>query len=146
MIIIRIAAVSLIFFLASCRKQTEAKKTGLKDWNLEIDQPIRQLEKVLSKTRQQQPRNYTISNIAFLYNVKLYLLFNRYIDKLPQAERERAVKQQQLWLKKRKKLTDSAYSEYQGGTLASYSAGRKSIEVTRKRIADVEKLIDKHKQ
>jgi uncharacterized protein YecT (DUF1311 family) len=122
-----------------CTKPEATKSIQFPDWQPNIDQPIGQLEEVLVKLEQQQPMNYTISNVAFLYDAKLYILFHDFIDQLPEAARASEIAEQEKWLGQRKKLIGAGYAEYEGGTLASFTAGQASIDATKKRIAEIEK-------
>jgi uncharacterized protein YecT (DUF1311 family) len=134
-------ALVLLFLAAMPRLFAQAlskQKSSHVSWNLEIDQPIQQLEEILKTTDQQQPANYTISNIAFLYDAKLYILFQKYLETLSSAKQAEAWKDQEQWLKKQKKAIDVAYAGYEGGSYATYSAGEASIKITKLRIAEIE--------
>ena len=63
----------------------------------------------MKQLKQQQPMNYTISNIGFLYDAKLYILFNKYIDSLPLKQRKEQINQQSKWLKIREEYVHRAY-------------------------------------
>ena len=115
--------------------------TGKLDWHPQLDQPIRQLEEVLAATEQQQPRNYTSSNLGFVLDAKLYLLFDRYIASVPVADRPATFDEQRQWLEKRKRATDEAYAEYEGGTFASFAGNRAFIDATKARINEVERRL-----
>ena len=110
-------------------------------WKPNLDQPIQQLERILAELEQQQPMNYTISNVAFLYDAKLRILFDDYLALLPESERVMQIKEQRQWLIARKAKVREGYMEFEGGTLASFSAGQVSIRVTKKRIATIETRI-----
>ena len=127
--------------LSACNTPQSDRSASLPEWKPNIDQPIRQLEETLEKLHQQQPMNYTISNLAFLYDTKLYILFHEFVARLTEAAIVEEVAAQRQWLARRKTLVDAAYSQYEGGTLASYTAGRASIKATKKRIAEIEKKI-----
>ena len=124
---------------ASCASQRTASLRL--DWHPRLDQPIQQLEEVLAATEQQQPRNYTSANLAFLLDAKLYLLFEGYINSLPQEARPALLEEQRRWLEQRKLATDEAYDEYQGGTLASFAGNRAFIEATKERITALERRL-----
>jgi hypothetical protein len=64
-----------VLALASCIKEPRSDYFAYSKWQPELDQPIEQLEDILAQLEQQQPMNYTISNIGFLYDVKLYIQF-----------------------------------------------------------------------
>ncbi len=125
--------------LCSCATAQPNSSRLLSEWNISVDQPIRQLEEILVELEQQQPMNYTISNVAFLYDAKLFILFHEFIDQLSESVRASEIAEQRKWLTIRKVQIHDAYSEYEGGTMASYAAGQASIDATRKRIAEIKK-------
>lgn len=125
-------------FAIGCTTQPLKSESLIPNWQPNINQPIEQLEEILSQLEQQQPMNYTISNVAFLYDAKLYILFGNFITVLPKSERTYRISEQNKWLKKREELIRLAYAEYEGGTLASYSSGKMSIDFTKKRITEIE--------
>ncbi len=132
-----------MFFIAAllsgCVTSHPEQTIPFPDWNPHIDQPIRQLEEILTKLEQQQPMNYTISNVAFLYDAKLHILFHKFIGELSEAARSSQIEEQQQWLVKRAAKTREACAEYEGGSLAPYSAGEVFINATKERIAEIEK-------
>ena len=79
------------------------------DWTLDVDEPIKQLEEILSETSQQQPMNYTSCNLVSLYDVKLALLFHRYVVSLPLAKRAAAISEQDRWEKQTEKAAHDAH-------------------------------------
>lgn len=125
--------------LFGCATSPPDRSRLFSEWNIPIDQPIRQLEEILAELEQQQPMNYTISNVAFLYDAKLFILFHEFIDQLSESVRASEIAEQRKWLTIRKAQIHKAYSEYEGGTMASYAAGLASIDATKKRIAEIEK-------
>jgi uncharacterized protein YecT (DUF1311 family) len=132
----RCLAFAAIFAVGCSSPPQNATTSGQPlDWHPNLDQPIRQLREVLSTTVQQQPKNYTAANLAFVLDAKLYLIFQQYLQGLPVHRRASAVEEQRAWLAKRAAATDQAYSEYEGGTLASYSGSQAFIIATQDRIA-----------
>ena len=131
-------------FAAGCasRVTPPPAATGKLDWHPELDQPIRQLEEVLAESEQQQPLNYTSSNLAFVLDAKLYLLFDRYVASAPAAERPGIFDEQRQWLEKRKGAADEAHAEYKGGTFASFAGNRAFIDATKARINEIERRLD----
>lgn len=111
------------------------------EWDPYIDQPIRQLEEVLETLEQQQPMNYTMSNICILYDAKLYILFDHYLDTLDPEAVDAAVAEQVLWLEARAESVSVAASAYAGGSLSPYIAGMRFLEVTKNRIAVLEEAM-----
>jgi uncharacterized protein YecT (DUF1311 family) len=138
----RLLAIAVALF-AGCSSSTPKPVTNLRslDWHPDLDQPIRQLREVLDAAQQQQPRNYSAANLAFVLDAKLYLLFQRYVQGLPPDQRDPAVEDQRLWLKTRVAATDQAYSEYEGGTLASYSGSEAFINATQDRIDELNRRL-----
>ena len=134
-----LAVLGIGLLLSGCATSQSSSSAFFPDWQPNIDQPIRQLEETLSKRDQQQPMNFTISNVAFLYDTKLYILFNDFIGQLPKSQRASELEEQRKWLNQRKKLIAAGYAEYEGGTLAAYNAGHISIDASKKRIAEIEK-------
>jgi uncharacterized protein YecT (DUF1311 family) len=138
-----IVAVSVVLTIAATTlfawAQSSAKPQVSRDeWQINIDQPIQQLEQVLKSTEQQQPANYTISTLGFLYDAKLYIVFHKYLERLSPEKQAETRKEQERWLAHRKKAIADAYAEFAGGSLASYKAGAASIEITTARIAEFE--------
>jgi uncharacterized protein YecT (DUF1311 family) len=125
--------------LASCRDRQSYHDISTPNWSLEIDQPIRQLEETLETLEQQQPQNYTIANISFLYEMKLYLIFHEYLDSLPGVERSLAIHEQKDWMELHRKNICDGYTEYEGGTFAGYNAGIVAVDGLKKRIAEIQK-------
>lgn len=124
--------------LSGCVKSQSERSKLFPHWTPNVDQPIGQLEETLAKLEQQQPMNYTISNVAFLYDAKLYILFHDFLEYLPESERASQIAEQRRWLEQRKTQVNEAYMEYEGGTFAPYSAGETSVSATMKRIAEIE--------
>jgi len=134
-----IAVLGVGSLLSGCATRQADRSALLAEWQPHIDQPIQQLEETLAALEQQQAMNYTISNVAFLYDAKLYILFHGFVGRLPEAARTSELAEQGRWLTKRKNWIATAYAKYEGGTLASYSAGQASIDATKRRIAQIEK-------
>ena len=135
-----IAYVLALTMALGCASQTSPPPatTGNLDWHPKLDQPIRQLEEVLAATEQQQPRNYASANLGFVLDAKLFLLFERYVASVPAADRPAIVDEQRQWLEKRKRATDEAYAEYEGGTFASFAGNNAFIDATKARIDGLE--------
>jgi uncharacterized protein YecT (DUF1311 family) len=133
-------AIVAVIACASCASKPPQNLESL-DWHPQLDQPIRQLEEVLAATQQQQPRNYTSANLAFALDAKLYFLFTRYIATAPEGKRSAELDEQRQWLEQRKRATADAYAEYQGGTFASFAGNTAFIEVTKRRIAEIEQRL-----
>lgn len=133
----RIALLILpLAFLAGCKSPT--KLVVYSNTNLEIDQPIRQLEEVLSTIDAQQDLNFTIANISFLYGVKLHLIFEGYLATLPENDQPAAILEQEKWQIAHDKKVEMAYAEFEGGTYAPYAAGEAAIKGYKARINEIE--------
>lgn len=130
-----------LLMVAGCSAKVAERSVAELEWRPDIDQPIGQLQAMLDATEQQQPRNYTSSNLAFALDAKLYILFHRYLETLDADARHDAIGEQGRWLDQRKSVTSAAYSKYQGGTLASYAGNMAFIDATVRRIAEVESSI-----
>ena len=127
--------------LAGCHSPKPTPDISSLNWNLDVDQPIRQLEETLETLEQQQPRNYTIANISFLYEVKLYLVFDAYLDSLPVDKRSQAIQEQEEWMDLHRRKVDEAYAEFDGGTYAGMNAGEVSIDILKERIGVIQNLM-----
>jgi uncharacterized protein YecT (DUF1311 family) len=132
------AVLIILFSICSLTPLFGQTKKVDEGWYPDINQPIGQLEEILETLTQQQPKNYTIANIYFLYDAKLFIVFQKYIHSLPRTTQLQAKKEQLNWLRKREKISNSAYAEYEGGTLASYNSGQASIAFTKERIKQIE--------
>ncbi len=111
------------------------------DWTLDVDEPIKQLEEILSETSQQQPMNYTSCNLVSLYDVKLALLFHRYVVSLPLAKRAAAISEQDRWKKQTEKAMNDAHIEWEGGSGQIYAVSMAYLEAAKPRIAEIEQRL-----
>ena len=116
----------------------------LNSWYPDLEQAIEEVEAVLATQQKQQFMNYTSANLATLYDARLYITFDKYIDMLPQGKKASAIAQQLEFLRHRKKITSEIYDSYDGGTGASYASAMKGIELTNQHIILIEALIRKH--
>jgi uncharacterized protein YecT (DUF1311 family) len=135
-------AIAAVLVMGCCSSLPPSATPRTLDWHPDLDQPIRQLHEVLDATEQQQPRNYTAANLAFVLDAKLYLLFQQYLQGIPGDRRNPATEEQRTWLSIRAAETDRAYSEYQGGTLASFSGSEAFIKVTQDRITELSRRMN----
>jgi len=130
---------AITLLLAGCTSPQPVQTTPpFPEWEINLDQPIGQLEKTLSTLEQQQSMNYTISNLAFLYDAKLRILFDDFLVSLPESARTSQIDEQRTWLNQRKVQILQAYSKYGGGTMASYNAAQVSIDITKERIITIQ--------
>lgn len=104
-----------------------------------IEQPIRQLEEVLASLEQQQPRNYTITNISFLYDALLYIEVNERERLLSGSALEEERAGQRRWAARRAEVVQAAAREYEGGSLAPFVAAEAAIKLTKERLAELQK-------
>ncbi|MFX5498404.1 hypothetical protein ABTD99_19905, partial [Acinetobacter baumannii] len=63
-------------------EQARAASQAISDWRPDVDQVIDQLEEILVTDLPQQQMNYTMANLAMLYDTKLYLTFIDYLAAL----------------------------------------------------------------
>ncbi len=114
------------------------------NWEPSLEAPLAQLEAQL--TRQQEDGssqlaiNETLSNIAYLYDAELYLLFKDTLDYLPPRAQKHEVDVQNRWLDQRQQVMTQAFLVDQDGEIARYTAGQAFIAETRKRIEELEDL------
>jgi uncharacterized protein YecT (DUF1311 family) len=108
-------------------------------WRPTLDQPIRQLEEVQAGTEQQQPMNYARANVGFALDAKLYLLFQDVVSQVDAHEQVPLIEEQRRWLKERAHARDQTYTEFEGGTLASFAGSGAFIEAAKARIAELER-------
>lgn len=125
-------------------EQARAASQAISDWRPDVDQVIDQLEEILVTDLPQQQMNYTMANLAMLYDTKLYLTFIDYLAALEPDDVGQALAEQQKWLQKRKAVTASAHEEYAGGSLASYNAGEAYLHVTRDRLDELAGRVASH--
>lgn len=123
--------------LSGCVRAQSDRSKLFQNWTTNIDQPISQLEYPLSDLEGQQPGNYSISNMAFLYDAKLYIHFHECLESRPVSEQAAQIAEQRQWLAQRVAQIHDAYREYEGGTLASYTAEKASVSATKKRISEI---------
>lgn len=139
----RITAIfAVTLLLSGCATPEPTQTPPFPEWKTNLDQPIGQLETTLATLDRQQSMNYTVSNIAFLYDAKLRILFDDFLASLPPSERNAQIAQQREWLKQRKVQILRIYTKA-GGSMAAYEAGQAFINTTKKRIADIERKMGK---
>ena len=130
-----------IAFLVGCKKSYQQQTTAspLSEWKPYLDQPINQIEASHEAAEVQQEMNYTATNLAFIKDAKLYILFHQYLESLPMTERESQIEEQRQWLKMRSQEQDEARSVYGTGSAAPQAGAMKLVEITDKRIAEIGK-------
>ena len=113
---------------------TPPAKGLISDWRPDVDQAIDQLEAWLSEEHPQQELNYSMANLAALYDTKLYLVFIDYLASLEPSLSQQALQEQQAWLQLRSERTATARLTNSEGSLASYNASETYISITHERI------------
>jgi uncharacterized protein YecT (DUF1311 family) len=113
---------------------TPPAKGLISDWRPDVDQAIDQLETWLSEEHPQQELNYSMANLAALYDTKLYLVFIDYLASLDPSLGQQALQEQQAWLQLRTERTATARLTNGEGSLASYNASETYISITHGRI------------
>lgn len=112
------------------------------DWLPSFGPPIRQLETHLLNLRDNREMTQTISNIAYLYDAQLYIIFLELFDVSSQAARDALVNEQNLWLDFRMEVVTDTYQKNGTGDVASYHAADMFIAQTRERIVQLEKRLE----
>lgn len=113
---------------------TPPAKGLISDWRPDVDQAIDQLEAWLSEEHPQQELNYSMANLAALYDTKLYLVFIDYLASLEPSLGQQALQEQQAWLQLRTERAATARLANGDGSLASYNASETYISITHGRI------------
>jgi uncharacterized protein YecT (DUF1311 family) len=133
----KILCLAVFSLLSACNTSTKPASLGkaLPNWSPELDEPILLLEELLDKSQAQQDMNYLATNLASLYDAKLWLAFQTHLDGLQGDTRNHALEKQRQWLLQRQKAIDEEYSSYEGGSGAPLAAARLSMEMTQKRLA-----------
>lgn len=111
------------------------------DWAPNYNQPIRYLEAILRDQTDQQAKTQTITQIAYLYDGQLYVLFHELLDYLPDMARVREIEEQNVWLDTRQNAVSEAFTRNGGGDLGAYHAADMFIAQTRQRTALIEERL-----
>lgn len=111
------------------------------DWAPNYNQPIRFLEAMLHDQTDQQSRTQTITQIAYLYDGHLYVLFHELLDYLPDMARVREIEEQNVWLDTRQNAVSEAFTRNGGGDVGAYHAADMFIAQTRQRTALIEERL-----
>ncbi|GAA0700482.1 hypothetical protein GCM10009104_31850 [Marinobacterium maritimum] len=110
------------------------------NWEPKLDQPIAQLEAQMALEETQLAKNHTLSSIAYLWDARLYLLFQDTLDYLPEQAQRHEVELQNRWLDQRAEAMTRAFLNDKDGEVARFAAGQAFIEETQKRIKELEQL------
>ncbi len=108
------------------------------DWFPSLKQPLDQLEGVYANEESAAVRNETLSSIAYLYDARLFVLFQDMLDFLHPDARIRELQEQNAWLDRREMLATQAFLQFDDEVEARHAAGQAFIDATRKRIAEIE--------
>jgi hypothetical protein len=104
----------------------------------DLDAPIAQLEYVLEEQYRQQFMNETVSNIAKLYEGKLYIVFHAYLNCLDSIMRKKQKLVQQDWNDTFQRGLNDFIESHPGGSIAAMEVGYDQIKRYKKRIATIE--------
>ncbi|QEW05172.1 DUF1311 domain-containing protein [Nitrincola iocasae] len=111
------------------------------DWAPNYSQPIRYLEAQLREQTDDRAMGQTITNIAYLYDAQLYVLFDEFLDYLPDAARIKEIDEQNRWLDTRQEAVSEAFNRNGGGEVGSYHAADMFIAQTRQRMSLIEQRL-----
>lgn len=111
------------------------------DWSPNYTQPIRYLEAQLREQSDDREMGRTITNIAYLYDAQLYVLFHEFLDYLPDMARVREIDEQNTWLDTRQEAVSEAFTRNGGGDVGSYHAADMFIAQTRQRMSLIEQRL-----
>jgi uncharacterized protein YecT (DUF1311 family) len=111
------------------------------DWAPNYTQPIRYLEAQLREQTDDREMGRTITNIAYLYDAHLYVLFHEFLDYLPDMARVREIDEQNTWLDTRQEAVSEAFNRNGGGDVGSYHAADMFIAQTRQRMSLIEQRL-----
>ena len=107
------------------------------DWQINLDQPIGQLEEVMGQAPQQQHYNYTSANLAFIYDAKLYILFHDLLRSAGPEETAELIDTQRVFLREREIRVDAVVGTYSGGTGGPLAGNLEFIRFTQQRIEEL---------
>lgn len=127
----------LVSMIGGCGETQPNNKEEPLDWEINLDQPIGQLEEVMGEKEQQQHYNYTSANMAFLYDAKLYILFHDRLAAASPDERALLLDTQRSFLSERRAKQRKEYDSYNGGTGGPAAGNLVFIEMTQERIDEL---------
>ncbi|MFN3882184.1 MAG: hypothetical protein ACK4L8_12225 [Nitrincola lacisaponensis] len=111
------------------------------EWSPNYSQPISYLEVSLRAETDSREMNRIITNIAYLYDAQLYVLFHEFLDYLPDTARVREISDQNDWLDSRQDAVSEAFTRNGGGDVGAYHAADMFIAQTRQRAALIEQRL-----
>ena len=103
------------------------------NWIPFLSQPYQQLEELLGDTLNQQTMNYTSTNMGFILDAELYILYLKLYYSYPSDKAKEFKEEQQNWLKIRREFCESSIESH-GGSLASLEYNMAFIQQTNERI------------
>lgn len=115
------------------------------DWSPNYGQPIGYLEALLREQDDDREMTRTITQIAYLYDAQLYVLFHEFLDYLPDTARVREIDEQNGWLDTRQEAVSEAFTRNGGGDVGSYHAADMFIAQTRQRASMIEQRLSRVK-
>jgi len=110
------------------------EKDPLASWQPNLDEPIAEMEALLQTLNQQKNINRVSSNLAVLYDAKLYQLYLVKLAEVNDDLRKEFKKDQRQWLKKRKRVSAEAADQFRSGSIATFIGNQAFIDETRLRI------------
>lgn len=128
---------------ASSTKLVEVPQISVLGWVPNYAQPINFLETLLAEQKSSSSKAQTISQIAYLYDGQLYVLFHEMLDYLPNTARHREIEEQNAWLDKRQDAVKEVFGKYQDDSadVGAYHAAEEFIAQTRQRTALIEERL-----
>lgn len=117
--------------LTGCDKKpdpvAEAPVDVLGQWQPDLDGPIAELEALLQTLNQQQHINRVASQLATLYDAKLYQLYLRKLAVLEGEARSTLQEEQRAWLEERLRISRAAAEQFRSGSIASFISSHLDI-------------------
>lgn len=108
------------------------------DWFPSLEQPLAQLEGLYAEEQSLAERNRTLSSVAYLYDARLFVLFQDMLDYLPDQARTHELEEQNAWLDQRERLATQAFLSVEDADAARLAAGQAFVQATRERIEEIE--------
>ena len=108
------------------------------DWFPSLEQPLTQLEEVYASEASVTERNRTLSSLAYLYDARLFVLFQDMLDFLHPDARAHELAEQNAWLDQRERLATQAFLSVEDADAARLAAGQAFIDATQARIDEIE--------
>jgi len=126
-------------FITGCNSSKKEKIALNPEWNPSVDKSIEFYEEILEEDLSTLEMDIYNDHLQNLYDVKLYTIFYKYINKLPIEKRNSEINEQNDWLVKRKNLVETTLKEYQEGRLVNIFADKANIDFTKERIIEIKK-------